>query len=176
MDIIKIEQGVRLILEGIGEDLQREGLRKTPQRFAAMCQEIFSGIGQENDDVEAFREPVSNHGVIVIKDVMFYSMCEHHLLPFFGTIKIVYAPSGNRISGFSTFARIVDTYSRRLQVQERLTEQVADAIMKHLQPVGVSVTAEAIQLCAAMRGEHKRDIKTVTSVLRGALPEIANYL
>ena len=170
MNLKKIEQGVRLILEGIGEDLNRQGIRRTPQRVAKMCKEIFAGIGSEARIGSSFEEQLGENSVIVIDDIPFYSMCEHHLLPFFGTMQIVYAPQGNRVAGFSGFSRIVDTFARRLQIQERLTEQVADAVMKTLDPAGVMVTAEAIQLCAAMRGEHKKDIRAITRTVRGVLP------
>lgn len=170
MDRKKIEEGVRLILEGIGENLEREGLQKTPQRVAKMCEEIFEGTGQTPELDFGFTEDVGLENLVALKDISFYSVCEHHLLPFFGKVKIVYAPRNNRVAGFSDFARIVDTCSRRLQLQERLTNQVADAIWKSLQPAGVRVIIEATQLCVSMRGSHKKDMITVTEVLRGDLP------
>jgi len=170
MDRKKIEEGVRLILEGIGENPEREGLQKTPRRVAEMCEEILEGTGQTPELDFGFTEDVGPENLIVIKDISFYSLCEHHLLPFFGKVKIVYAPQNNRVAGFSDFARVVDICSRRLQLQERLTNQVADAIWKALQPAGVRVIIEATQLCVSMRGTHKKDIITVTEVLRGSLP------
>lgn len=169
----KIEKGIRLVLEGIGEDLEREGLKDTPQRFARMCEEIFSGMETEALPTRSFNEPLGNSSLITIRDISFYSMCEHHLLPFFGKVEIVYAPENNRIAGFSDFARIVNVYSRRLQIQERMTEQIADAIVRLLQPKGVRVTVEALQLCAAMRGEHRNNVQTVTRCVRGSFHEDA---
>ncbi|RMF57167.1 MAG: GTP cyclohydrolase I FolE, partial [Calditrichaeota bacterium] len=121
----------------------------------------------------SFNEPLGNSSLITIRDISFYSMCEHHLLPFFGKVEIVYAPENNRIAGFSDFARIVNVYSRRLQIQERMTEQIADAIVRLLQPKGVRVTVEALQLCAAMRGEHRNNVQTVTRCVRGSFHEDA---
>lgn len=170
MNYRKIERGVRLILEGIGEDLHREGLQKTPQRFAEMCREVFAGIGCQPAMNPGFLESTERPGLIVIKDIDFYSVCEHHLLPFFGTVKIAYLAQNNRVAGFSDFSKIVDIYARRLQIQERLTTQIADAIMTTLQPKGVLVVIEATQLCASMRGPHKKGLKTLTETTRGELP------
>lgn len=170
MDHKKIAHGVRLILEGIGEDPQRPGLQETPARVAKMCEEIFEGTGKDPTLQAGFAEELGGEGLIALKDIEFYSMCEHHLLPFFGKVSIWYLPRHNRMAGFSDFSRIVDICSRRLQLQERLTAQVADAIMQALQPAGVRVVVEATQLCASMRGRHKKGLRTVTEALRGELP------
>ncbi len=169
MDREKIERGVRLFLEGIGENPTREGLRDTPRRVAEMCEEIFSGIGQQGVLDTGFTESVGDN-LIYIRDISFYSVCEHHLLPFFGKVDILYAPQDNRVAGFSSIARIVDLYARRLQIQERLGRQIADAIMSALNPAGVMVSIRATQLCASMRGQHKKEMTTLTQTLRGQLP------
>lgn len=169
MDREKIMQGVRLFLEGIGENPEREGLQDTPRRVAEMCEEIFSGIGSAAQLDAGFTEAVGDH-LIFIRDITFYSVCEHHLLPFFGKVDILYAPRGNRVAGFSSIARIVDGYARRLQIQERLGRQIADAIMTTLQPAGVMVSIRATQLCASMRGQHKKEMITQTQTIRGELP------
>jgi GTP cyclohydrolase I len=170
MDKNKIEKGVRLILEGIGEDTERAGLKDTPQRFAKMCEEIFGGIGQESSLEIGFIEDILESDIILVKDISFYSICEHHLLPFFGKVNILYSPQNNRVAGFSDITRIVDMYAQRPQIQERLGRQIADEIMRSLQPAGVWVRIEATQLCVSMRGRHKKDLLTVTEVLRGKLP------
>ncbi|MCB9066902.1 MAG: GTP cyclohydrolase I [Calditrichia bacterium] len=169
MDKAKIMEGVRLILEGIGENLAREGLQKTPDRVAEMCEEIFGGYAETGKLSAGFPEDAGNN-VVLIKDIAFYSMCEHHFLPFFGKVHILYVPQNNRMAGFSSMAKIVDAFSRRLQIQERLGAQIADAIVDALAPEGVMVTIEATQLCASMRGRHKKEMTTVTQVVRGKLP------
>lgn len=165
----KIEKGVRLILEGIDEDLTRPGLQKTPRRVAEMCEEIFGGIHQKPTFTTGFSEAVGDQ-LICIKNIRFYSVCEHHLLPFFGKMDIFYIPRDQRVAGFSSFSKIVDTFARRPQIQERLGQQIADAIMASLNPVGMMVLIEATHLCASMRGAHKKELKTVTQVIRGKLP------
>jgi GTP cyclohydrolase I len=170
MDRKKIEQGVRLILGGLGEDITREGLAKTPERVAKMYEEIFEGIGKEPELNVGFTEDLGADTLIKLRDIDFYSVCEHHLLPFFGKVEIIYAPKNNRVAGFSDFAKIVDTYARRPQIQERLTNQIADALMNFLRPYGVRVVVEANQLCVSMRGRHKKDMQTMTETLRGELP------
>ncbi len=169
MDRKKIEQGVRLILEGIGEDIARPGLQKTPRRVAEMCEEIFGGIRKKPDLSAGFVEDVGEQ-IICIKDIRFYSICEHHLLPFFGKIDIYYIPRDHCVAGFSSFSKIVDTFAHRPQIQERLGRQIADAIVASLDPVGVMVLIEATHLCASMRGAHKKELKTVSQVIRGKLP------
>jgi GTP cyclohydrolase I len=169
MDCEKIEQGVRLILEGVGEDPTREGLLDTPRRVARMYEEVFSGIGQSPNELfeKSFGE---NHTeMVLVKDIPFYSICEHHLVPFFGTAHVAYIPGKEgRICGLSKLARLVDLFARRPQVQERLTSQVADTLVEQLDPQGVIVVMEAEHLCMSMRGVRKPGSKTTTSAVRGA--------
>ncbi len=166
MDAKKIAEGVRLILEGIGENPERDGLLETPQRVAKMCENLFSGTGREPQVEAGFSEEVGDD-MILIRDIPFYSMCEHHLLPFFGKVHLAYIPKQNRVAGFSSLTRLVDHFSHRLQIQERLTHQIADALMVSLKPAGVLVIVEAQQLCVSMRGSKKDSVRTVTQALRG---------
>lgn len=168
MDLEKIEQGVRMILEGIGEDPEREGLLKTPSRVARMYEEVFAGLYQ--DPSVFFETTFDEHHeeLVIVHDIPFYSMCEHHLAPFFGKAHVAYVPAkSGRICGISKLARLVDTFARRPQVQERLTSQVADTLMKELKPRGVIVIMEAEHLCMSMRGVKKPGSKTTTSAVRG---------
>ena len=167
MDVKKIEKATRMILEAIGENPEREGLRDTPARVARMYQEIFCGIGSGPEEVlkRLFHE--SYDEMIVVKDIPLYSMCEHHMLPFLGQAHVAYIPEGKRVLGLSKIARLVDIYARRLQVQERLTQQIARAIRKHLQPKGVLVVIEAEHMCMTMRGVQKPGTRVVTSAVRG---------
>ena len=168
MDKAKIEQGVRLLLEGVGEDLSREGLRDTPKRVAAMYEEIFRGLGQNPQDVLKVTFGENHEEMVLVKDIPFYSVCEHHLMPFVGQAHVAYIPGEDgRITGISKLARVVDVVSRRLQVQERLTTQVADTLMTCLKPRGVMVVIEAEHLCMSMRGINKPGSVTVTSAVRG---------
>ena len=149
MDRAKIEQGVRLILEGVGEDPSREGLRKTPERVAKMYEEVFAGMNE--DPAVHFETTFDEHHeeMVLVRDIPFYSMCEHHLAPFFGHAHIAYIPSPDgRICGLSKLARLLDVFARRPQVQERLTSQVADTLMKELKPQGAIVVLEAEHLCS----------------------------
>lgn len=167
MDKEKIERGTRLILEGIGEDLTREGLRNTPQRVAAMYKELCRGIDRDPGEViEVFFEEAYDE-MVVLKNIPFHSLCEHHLLPFIGTAGIVYVPKENRVVGASKLARSLEIASRKPQLQERLTAQVADALMKRIEPHGVLVKIEAEHLCMTMRGVRKPGSKMVTSAIRG---------
>jgi GTP cyclohydrolase I len=155
------------MLEALGEDPDRDGLVKTPARVEAALRWLTRGYGVSVSDVvgdAVFEETHEN--MILVRDIQFYSLCEHHLLPFFGYAHVGYVPAG-RIIGLSKLPRIVDVFARRLQVQERLSDQIADAIMDHLQPHGVGVVVEATHLCIAMRGVEKQNSKTVTSALRG---------
>ncbi len=169
MDLGKIEQGVRLILEGIGEDPDREGLRKTPSRVAKMYAECFAGI--YSDPAEYF-ETTFDEGhqeMVLVRDIPFYSMCEHHLAPFFGKAHVAYIPAlDGRVCGLSKLARLVDAFAKRPQVQERLTSQIADTLMEELKPQGVIVVLEAEHLCMSMRGVKKPGSKTTTSAVRGS--------
>ncbi len=168
VDRERIEEGVRLILEGIGEDADREGLRDTPRRVAAMYAEIFSGI--EADPGEHFDVVFSedHQEMVLVRDIPLYSVCEHHLVPFMGKAHVAYIPGDHgRICGLSKLARVVDVFARRPQVQERMTSQIADTIVEHLEPAGVLVVIEAEHLCMSMRGVQKPGAITTTSAVRG---------
>lgn len=167
MDKEKIEQGVRLLLEGIGEDINREGLVETPERIARMYEEICGGMYQDAKEHLEKTFTVENNEMVVEKDITFYSMCEHHMLPFYGKVHIAYIPDG-KVAGLSKLARTVEVYAKRLQLQEQMTAQIADALMEHLAPKGVMVMAEAEHMCMTMRGVKKPGSKTVTVVTRGA--------
>lgn len=164
----KIERGVKLILEGVSEDPQRPGLRETPRRVASMFSEILGGVNENPARHLRVIQGEKHDEMVLIKNIPLYSMCEHHLLPFAGVAHIAYIPKGGRIVGLSKIARVVDNLSRRLQVQERLTKQVADLIMEHLKPLGVMVVIEAEHMCMSMRGAKKPKSLTVTSALRGS--------
>ncbi len=164
----KVEQGVSLILEGIGEDINRPGIKGTPQRVARMFAEILGGISEDPALHLRALHNERHDEMVLIKNIPLYSMCEHHLLPFAGVAHVAYIPKGGRIVGLSKIARVVDIFSRRLQVQERLTKQVADLIMENLQPLGVMVVIEAEHLCMSMRGAKKPKSLTVTSAVRGS--------
>ena len=138
MDKAKIEQAVQLFLEGIGEDPTREGLLDTPERIANMCEELFAGINASCEEHLNRTFHAKNNEMVIEKDITFYSVCEHHLLPFFGKVHIAYVPDG-KVVGISKLARTVEVFSKRAQIQEQLTTQIADAIMEHLQPKGVAV-------------------------------------
>lgn len=167
MDLKKIEKGVRLILEGIGEDPDRAGLKDTPERVARMYQEIFAGLETPTEEILKAIEGESHDELVLIKDIPFYSVCEHHLLPFIGKAHVAYIPSGGRIAGLSELAKAVEVFAKRLQVQERLTTQLADLIMEKLKPKGAMVIIDAEHLCISMRGVKKSGSKTVTSAVRG---------
>lgn len=167
MDREKIEKAVRDILEAIGEDPEREGLIETPKRVAAMYEEIFSGIADNpKRHIKIFSEEESD-GIVVVRDIPFYSMCEHHLLPFFGKAHIAYIPADGKVIGLSKLARIVDLYAKRPQLQERLTSQIADFLDEELEPQGIAVVLEAQHLCMTMRGARAAGSATQTSALRG---------
>ena len=167
MDLPKIENAVRDILEAIGEDPNREGLLETPQRVARMYAEVFAGLHRDiNKDIKVFHGE-GNDAMILIGDIPFYSMCEHHLLPFHGKAHVVYIPRDGKIFGLSKVARIVDTLSRKPQLQEKLTSEIADAIEQAVDARSVCVVLEAEHLCMTMRGIRKPGSKTVTSAMRG---------
>lgn len=165
----KIQAAVRMILEAIGEDPEREGLRETPERVARMCNEILSGI---HDDplkhLKTFHEPQQEE-MIFIRDIPLYSVCEHHLLPFTGVAHIAYVPKNGKIIGLSKFSRVIECFAKRPQVQERLTGQIADFLFEHLDPYGIAVMIEAEHLCMTMRGTRAAGSKTKTLALRGSL-------
>ncbi|HEY4552753.1 MAG TPA: GTP cyclohydrolase I FolE [Bacillaceae bacterium] len=163
----QIEEAVRLILEAIGEDPSREGLLDTPKRVAKMYEEVFSGLGE---DPEQYFETIfgeEHEELVLVKDIPFFSMCEHHLVPFFGKAHVAYIPRNGRVAGLSKLARAVEAVSKRPQLQERITSTVADAMMKKLEPHGVMVVLEAEHMCMTMRGVKKPGSKTVTSAVRG---------
>ena len=165
---IPFQQLVREMLEQLGEDPKREGLRETPARVEASLKWLTRGYQMEVEDVigdAIFTEKHEN--MICVRDIEIYSLCEHHLLPFFGRAHVAYLPNG-KIVGLSKIPRVVEVFARRLQVQERLTDQVADALCRVLKPLGVGVVIEAYHLCMMMRGVEKQNSKTVTSALRGA--------
>jgi GTP cyclohydrolase I len=167
-DLDAIAGAVRTILEAIGEDPDREGLVGTPQRVARMYAEVFGGLRQNgNEVVETFFEDEDHHEIVMVKDIPFFSMCEHHLLPFHGQAHVAYTPRGT-VTGLSKLARLVDAYARRPQMQERLTTQIANTLMEALDPYGVLVVVEAGHLCMSMRGIKKPGSVTVTSAVRGS--------
>jgi len=167
MDLEKMERGVRLILEGAGEDPERPDLRETPKRVARMYAEILGGLHEKPERHLRCVHEEKHDEMVLIKFIPLYSMCEHHMLPFAGVAHIAYIPKDGRIVGLSKIVRVVDTLSHRLQVQERLTKQIADIIMEHLDPLGVIVVIEAEHLCVSMRGVKKPKSITVTSAVRG---------
>ena len=174
MDNAKIEQGVRLILEGIGEDPDREGLLDTPARVARMYEEVFAGLTE--DPARHFEVTFDEHHeeMVLVKDIPFYSMCEHHLVPFFGKAHVAYRPPRDgRICGLSKLARLVEAFAKRPQVQERLTSQIADTLIEQLDPQGVIVVLEAEHMCMSMRGVKKSGSQTVTSAVRGVFEKSA---
>ena len=162
----KIEQAIALLLEGLGEDATRVGLKDTPVRVARLYKEVCSGMWDSAAEHLSKRFPVEESGIVLEKDITFYSLCEHHLMPFFGKAHIAYIPNGE-VVGLSKLARTVEVFARRLQLQEQLTGQIADAIMQELNPKGVMVQLEAEHLCMTMRGVKKPGSKTVTYACRG---------
>lgn len=166
MDHRKIEEAVKLFLEAIGEDPGREGLKETPKRIAAMCEEIFGGMGMDASEHLAKTFTANNNEMVIEKDIPFYSVCEHHLLPFFGKAHIAYIPDG-KVVGLSKLARTVEVYAKRPQIQEQMSAQIADDIMEYLKPKGVIVLLEAEHMCMTMRGVRKPGTVTVTFVARG---------
>lgn len=166
MDSEKIKEGVRLILQGIGEDVSREGLQETPDRIARMCEEIFGGLEMSAAEHLQKQFTVTNNNIVLEKDITFYSVCEHHLLPFYGKAHVAYIPDG-RVTGLSKLVRTVEVFARRPQIQENMTAQIADAIEKNLQPKGVMVMLEAEHMCMTMRGAKKPGTITSTVVTRG---------
>lgn len=172
IDQEKIKQGVKLLLEGIGEDPSREGLADTPDRVARMYGEIFGGMEETAGEHLSRVFTAENAGIVLERDITFYSTCEHHLMPFYGKAHIAYLPQG-KVVGLSKLARTVEVYARRLQIQEQMTGQIADAVMEHLQPGGVMVILEAEHMCMTMRGVKKPGSKTVTVAVRGAFADTA---
>jgi GTP cyclohydrolase I len=167
MDRGRLQAAVTELLTGIGDDPEREGLRETPRRIADMYAEIFSGMHVDPADFLKVTFAVAHDEMVILRNVPFYSMCEHHLLPFHGEAHVGYVPDG-RIVGISKLARVVETCARRPQVQEALTSQVAETIMKGLNPDGVAVVIDAEHLCMTMRGVQKPGSRMVTSAMRGS--------
>jgi len=170
VDESKIKQAVLSIIEAIGEDPTREGLIETPRRIADMYADIFSGLDKDPRDELIVGFDEGHHEMVIIKDIPFYSMCEHHFLPFFGLVHVGYIPKG-RIAGASKVARAVDILAKRPQLQERLTTQIAEAMVEALKPNGVGVVIEAEHMCMTMRGVKKPRSKIVTSAMRGLFRE-----
>ena len=166
MDSAKIKEGVKLILEGIGEDINREGLLETPDRIARMYEELAAGYTDSAAEHLRKRFKVEGNDMVIEKDIPFYSFCEHHMLPFYGTAAVAYIPNGE-VVGLSKIARTLEVFAKRFQIQERLTAQVADVFMEELKPQGVMVLIEAEHMCMTMRGIKKPGTKTVTVVTRG---------
>lgn len=169
----QIEEAVRLILEAIGDNPNREGVLDTPKRVAKMYEEVFSGI---NEDPKQHFETIfseDHEELVLVKDIPFYSMCEHHLVPFYGKAHVAYIPKNGRVTGLSKLARAVEAVAKRPQLQERITSTVADSMMEKLEPHGVMVVVEAEHMCMTMRGVKKPGSKTVTTAVRGTLADDA---
>ena len=167
MDLKKIEKGIRLVIEGIGEDPDRPGIKETPERVARMYAEIFAGLETPTEEILRHIEGESHDEMVLLKDIPFYSVCEHHLLPFIGKAHVAYIPGAGKIAGIGELAKAVEILAKRPQVQERLTAQLADMIMDKLKPKGAMVIIDAEHLCLSMRGLKKPGVRTVTSAVRG---------
>ncbi|HHV12116.1 MAG TPA: GTP cyclohydrolase I FolE [Clostridiales bacterium] len=170
VDIKKIEEAVKMIIEAVGEDPEREGLKETPNRIARMYEEIFSGMKESPEAHLAKTFCVEEDNLVIEKDITFYSMCEHHFLPFFGQAHIAYIPNG-KVAGLSKLARTVDLYAKRPQLQENMTEQIAEALYRHLDAKAVMVVVEAEHLCISMRGIKKPGTRTRTVSTKGLYSE-----
>lgn len=170
VDHEKIKEAVKLLLEGIGEDVNREGLKETPDRIARMYEEIYGGMEESAKEHLSKVFSVEHNEMVVEKDIVFYSTCEHHLMPFYGKAHVAYIPNG-KVVGLSKLARTVEVYARRPQIQEQMTGQIADAMMEYLAPQGVMVMVEAEHMCMTMRGIKKPGSKTVSIATRGCFEE-----
>jgi GTP cyclohydrolase IA len=170
VDLARVEYGVRELLIGLGEDPDREGLRETPARVARAYRELTAGSAQDAGDhlCRVFSQEQAGDDLVLLKGIRFVSVCEHHLLPFTGVAHVAYLPSHGRVAGLSKLARTVDVFARRLQLQEKLTAEVAEALEQHLDPRGVAVVVEAEHSCLALRGARKEDARMVTTAFRGA--------
>ncbi|WP_427016111.1 GTP cyclohydrolase I FolE [Pseudarthrobacter sp. P1] len=174
VDLARIEKAVREILLAIGEDPERSGLVETPKRVAKAYAEVFAGLHQDPAEILSTTFDIAHEEMVLVKDIPFYSTCEHHLVPFHGSAHVGYIPSlDGRVTGLSKLARLVDVYAKRPQVQERLTTQIVDALVKYLKPRGAIVVVECEHMCMSMRGVRKPGAKTVTSAVRGLLHEPA---
>lgn len=167
IDEAKIEEAVHMILEAIGEDPKREGLQNTPKRVARMYSEIFAGMNSNPREFLKVSFTEFHDELVLVKDIPLYSMCEHHLLPFYGKAHVAYIPRGGKVVGISKLTRVAEAYALRPQLQERLTSQIADCINESLKPFGVAVVIEAEHMCMTMRGVRKPGASTVTSAVRG---------
>jgi GTP cyclohydrolase I len=168
VDLGKVQSAVQQILQAIGEDPEREGLKRTPERIARMYAELLSGY--QMDPLKVVNDAlfsIKYDEMVIVRDIEFYSLCEHHMLPFMGRVHVAYIPDG-KVVGISKIPRIVDLYARRLQVQERMTRQIADFIRDLLHPQGVAVVVEALHLCMSMRGVQKHNARLTTSAMHGA--------
>ncbi|WP_036954085.1 GTP cyclohydrolase I FolE [Luteimicrobium xylanilyticum] len=168
-DVARAEAAVRELLLAVGEDPERDGLQDTPARVARAYREIFAGLRQEPADVLSTTFDIGHEEMVLVKDIEVYSTCEHHLVPFHGVAHVGYIPRDGKVTGLSKLARLVDVYAKRPQVQERLTSQVADALVQHLEPLGAIVVVECEHLCMSMRGVRKPGARTVTSAVRGQM-------
>jgi GTP cyclohydrolase I len=167
VDFKKIKRAVRDILIAVGEDPERQGIKDTPRRIADMYEKMLSGMNSDPEkELEVIFEKEHDE-IILLKNIPFYSICEHHMLPFVGKAHVAYIPSNNRVTGLSKLVRVVDMFAKRLQVQERITTDIADVVMKKLEPKGVLVIIEAEHMCMSMRGVKKPGVMTVTSAVRG---------
>jgi GTP cyclohydrolase I len=174
IDLERAERAVREILFAIGEDPDREGLKETPGRVARSYAEIFAGMAQRPEDVLTTTFELGHDELILVRDIEVYSTCEHHLVPFHGVAHVGYIPGRDgRVTGLSKLARLVDVYARRPQIQERMTSQIADALIEHLKPLGVLVVVECEHLCMSMRGVRRPGSRTITSAVRGQLRDPA---
>lgn len=170
----QIEEAIRLIIDAIGEDPKREGLLETPERVAKMYEEVFCGVNQDPKDYFDLVFSEDHEELVLVKDIPFFSMCEHHLVPFFGKAHIAYLPRNGKVTGLSRLARAVEAVAKRPQLQERMTSIIADAINEKLEPHGVMVIIEAEHMCMTMRGVKKPGSKTVTTAVRGNLINDSN--
>ena len=169
IDKTRVENAVRELLYAIGDNPDREGLKETPKRVAAMYEEIFSGLSTDPKDVLKYFDEDFRGEMVVVRDISFHSICEHHLLPFYGKAHICYIPAPGYLLGLSKLARVVELYARRPQLQEKMCSQIADLIEQEANAIGVAVVVEAEHLCISMRGVKKNASKTVTTTLRGRL-------
>lgn len=174
VDLPRIERAVTEILIAVGEDPQRDGLKDTPARVARAYEEAFRGLSEDPAELLGTTFDIGHQELVLVRDVAFYSMCEHHLVPFFGSAHIGYIPGeAGKVTGLSKLARLVDIFAKRPQVQEQLTTEVVDALMTHLEPQGAIVVMEAEHLCMSMRGVCKPGARTITSAVRGSLRNAA---
>lgn len=163
----KIEEAVRMILEAVGDDPNREGVLDTPKRVAKMYAEVFSGLGKNPEDELSAIFNEMHEEVVIVKDIPFFSMCEHHLVPFYGKAHVAYIPRNGQVTGLSKLARVVETVARQPQLQERITSTVADTLVNKIDPIGVAVIVEAEHMCMTMRGVKKPGSSTITTSVRG---------